>query len=465
MGEESLTKRNFIERVEEIVGRRFTNDPKMLKLYSRDFWPLLVLKESRGEELPTPLAVAWPKTVEEVISLVKLCNEFNVKFTPFGGGSGVTGAAPCRDCLVIDLKKMNNILEFSEEDMYVIVEAGVMIKKLEESLNSQGYTTRHIPQSFPEAVIGGLIATLSIGQYSTKYGGIEDLLLDVEVVAPDGGLIPLRKKVVPRSSTGPDIKKLILGSEGQLGIITKAVLKIFPIPQYIFKNTYSFNSFDEALKAAREMMVTGLHPAVIRIYDRGEASLRFNEDRDLMLLIIEEWSNTLLNAKISDLTTIVKKWNGVEVGEKYVDHWLKKRFDVISDLTKILVPLNLWFDTIETSTTWSNLSRVYKEFKIKVKKVDGVYSVLAHASHFYTTGACIYFTVIYEADEEVYWRVWSRAMQVLIENGATISHHHGVGSLRKEWLEKELGESLKYLRKIKEALDLKKLSNPGKSIG
>lgn len=462
MGEEHSVKRDFLRRVEEIVDGRFTDDPEMLKLYSRDFWPLAVLKESRGEALPMPLAVAWPKTVEEVILLVRLSNEFNIPFAPYGGGSGVTGAASCKDCLVIDVKALNKILDFSEVDMYVVVESGIMIKKLEEFLDSKGYTIRHVPQSFPEAVIGGLIATLSIGQYSTKYGGIEDLILDLEVVTPDGGLIPIRNRIVPRSSTGPNVKRLMLGSEGQLGVITKAALKIFPTPQHIFENAYVFNSLEDAFNAARDMILLGLNPAVVRIYDRDEASIRFDEDRDLMILIIEEWSKRLLDAKISEVGNIIKKYNGVDVGEEYVDDWLKKRFDVISDLTKLLVPLGLWFDTVETSTTWSNLLKTYREFKSKVKAVKGAHSVLAHASHFYTTGACIYFTMIFEASEEVYWRMWSRAMEILINNNATISHHHGIGILKKKWLEEELGESLKYVRKIKEALDPKKLSNPGK---
>ncbi|MCL7388785.1 MAG: FAD-binding oxidoreductase [Thaumarchaeota archaeon] len=462
MSERSILKEDFLKRVKIIVGSRFTDDPRILKVYSRDFWPLLTIKESRGDELAMPLAVAWPKTVEEVTSLIKLCNEFKIPFTPYGGGSGVTGAAPCRDCLVIDVKAMNKIIELNKEDMYVTVESGIMIKKLEEYLNSKGYTIRHIPQSFPEAVVGGLIATLSTGEYSTKYGGIEDLLLDIEVVTADGGFIPLREKIVPRTSTGPNIKKLMLGSEGQLGVITKATLKIFQIPEYTSKNTFVFNSFEEALAAAREVMLLGLQPAVLRIYDKDEAALRFNEDRDLAIFIIEEWSKTLLDAKESELRMVMRKRGALEIGEEYVDSWLKKRFDVISDVVKLVVPLGLWFDTIETAATWSILPKVYREFKREVKMIKGVNSVLAHASHFYSTGGCIYFTIVFEANEEVYWRVWEKAMDTLIKNGATISHHHGIGLLRKKWIERELGESLKYLKKIKRLFDPNNISNPGK---
>jgi alkyldihydroxyacetonephosphate synthase len=158
----------------------------------------------------------------------------------------------------------------------------------------------------------------------------------------------------------------------------------------------------------------------------------------------------------------MKKRGALEIGEEYVDSWLKKRFDVISDVVKLVVPLGLWFDTIETAATWSILPKVYREFKREVKMIKGVNSVLAHASHFYSTGGCIYFTIVFEANEEVYWRVWEKAMDTLIKNGATISHHHGIGLLRKKWIERELGESLKYLKKIKRLFDPNNISNPGK---
>jgi len=204
----------FLKRVEEAVEGRVASDADTLRIYSRDYWPLALLKESKGEELPRPLAVAWPERVEEVIRLVRLCNEYRVPFVPYAGGSGVIGGTMCEGCLVIDVKRMNKVLHFSEEDALVVAESGVLVRRLEEFLNERGFTLRHIPQSYPEAALGGLIATMSTGQFSTKYGGIEELLMDLEAVAPDGGLIPMRRSIVPRAATGPDFKRLLVGARG-----------------------------------------------------------------------------------------------------------------------------------------------------------------------------------------------------------------------------------------------------------
>ncbi|MEM4443801.1 MAG: FAD-binding oxidoreductase [Thermofilum sp.] len=465
MGGEPVPEREFLRRVEELLKGRVASDPDTLRLYSRDYWPLALLKELRGEPLPKPLAVAWPESAEEVAELVRLCNEYGIPFAPYAGGSGVIGGTICEKCLVIDVKRMNRVLTFSEEDAFVVAEAGVLLRRLEEFLNERGFTLRHIPQSYPEAALGGLIATMSTGQFSTKYGGIEELVLDLEFVAPDGVLVPMRRNLVPRAATGPDLKRLLIGSEGQLGVITKAALKVFPLPQHVWKEAYAFPSFEAGLKAMREVMLSWATPAVARLYDRDDSAARFHDPRDILLLIVEESSEELLRAKVSVIEKLAAKHGGVKLGGEYVEKWLKTRFDVISELKKLVVPLGLWFDTIETAATWSKLPAVYSEFKRRVKAVKGVYAVLAHASHFYTTGACIYFTLTYEASEEVYWRMWREAMRTLIETGATISHHHGVGLLRKDWVAEELGSALDYLKRVKRALDPGNVSNPGKWLG
>ncbi|MGB9708634.1 FAD-binding oxidoreductase [Infirmifilum uzonense] len=465
MGEEHFPKERLIEKLESEFPGRFARDKTTLRLYSRDYWPLALLKETRGEELPLPLGVVWPESVEEVSRIIKLCNDYRIPFVPYAGGSGVIGGTICKDCVVIDVKRMNKVISFSEEDAIVVVESGILLKKLEDFLNSRGFTLRHIPQSFPEAAIGGLIATMSTGQFSTKYGGIEELVLDLEVVTPDGSIIPLRKNTVPRAATGPNLKYLLIGSEGQLGVITKAVLRVFRLPKNQWKNSYAFPDFESGLKAMRELMLSGLTPAVARLYDRDDASLRFHHDRDILLLIFEEDNERLLSVKTEESEKIIKNYGGVAIGPEPVEKWLATRFDVISELKKLVVPLNLWFDTIETAATWSALPRVYRVFKERVKKVKGVYAVLAHASHFYTTGACIYFTLTYEANEETYWRMWEEAMKTLLETGATISHHHGIGLLRKKWVRDELGDTLEYLKRIKRCLDPNNVSNPGKWLG
>jgi FAD/FMN-containing dehydrogenases len=248
-------------------------------------------------------------------------------------------------------------------------------------------------------------------------------------------------------------------------VITKVILRIFPLPKYTWKMAYAFPSFASGLKAMREVMLAGATPAVARIYDKDDSAARFHDARDLLILIVEEIDEGILEAKISAIEAIVKRHGGVDAEEEYVDKWLKTRFDVISELKKLVIPLNLWFETIETSALWSKLPNLYEEFKKKVREVEGVHAVLAHASHFYTTGACIYFTLTYEASEEVYWRMWEKAVEVILKNGATISHHHGIGLLRAKWIKEELGETVNYLRRVKRSLDPENLSNSDKWLG
>ncbi len=452
----------ILVELKKIFGDRLSSSPEVLEMYSRDYWPYALLKQLRGKWTSRPLVVVWPETVEEVVEVVKLANRYRVPIVPYAGGSGVTGAAVCDKCIVVDVKRMNKVLEFSDEDLIVTAEAGIHLKKLEEYLNERGFTLRHIPQSYPEAVIGGLIATFSTGQFSTKYGGIEDILEAAEIVTPRGEVIWTKKSRAPRAALGPDLKHLIIGSEGMFGIVTKARLRILPLPPYVWMNSYSFSRFEDGLRAVRELMVRELTPAIARLYDISDSLLRFKKDTNLLLLIFEEYSEELLENIVKDARKTIRKYGGVEEGRNYVKKWLKTRFDVISEIKKTVVPLGLWYETIETAGYWSVLPRLYHEFREKVGKVKGVSAVLAHASHFYKTGGCIYFTLVFESKEEVYWRVWEKAVEVILDVGATLSHHHGIGLLRAKWIREELGEALEVLRAIKKALDPSNILNPGK---
>jgi alkyldihydroxyacetonephosphate synthase len=406
-----------------------------------------------GESLPKPVLVLWPETVDEIIESVKLANKYKFRLVPYGGGSGVNGAALCDGSVVIDLRRMNNIISLSEEDLIVVVESGIYLKEIEEFLNRRGYTTRHIPQSYPEAVIGGLISTSSIGQYSTKYGGIEDMVLNLEVVTPSGKVTWLRKNTVPRSAAGPDLKSLFIGGEGVFGIITKATLKIRPLPKYIWKNAYTFKDFIEANRIAKDLIQRGVMPAVLRIYDKESSNLRFGLDENIMLLIVEENDKDMFRAKVEAISKTLHSHKGREVGDKYVDKWLKKRFDTISEVTSYLIPMGLWFDTIETATLWSNFPIMYNRFKEGIGHLKGVIAILAHTSHFYLNGVCIYFTIVFERSEELYWNIWRKAISIILNHGGSISHHHGVGKLRSRWLPEELEGGYQILRIIKNALD------------
>ncbi len=452
---------SFVRLLSQLYGDRFSTDKSILKLYWRDYWPLLVLKELQNKPHTMPLGVLWPESAEEVSNVLKLSNKYKFKIVPYAGGSGVNGAIIGENNIIIDIRKMNKILSLNEDDLTVIVESGIYIKELEEYLNHKGYTLRHFPQSYPEAVVGGLISTFSTGQYSTKYGGIEDIVLNLEIVTPYGDITWLRKNTVPRSASGPDLKRLFIGAEGQFGIITKAVLKIRPLPNYIWRNTFLCDDFSKANYAIKKLLVNNIVPALVRIYDKQDSLIRFSEDSNVMLIVIEEYDEDMFNLIVEKVKAYLSNENCINAKSKYVDEWFKKRFDITSELVKYLIPMDLWFDTIETATTWSNLPRLYTSVKAKLMDLEGVLSVLAHTSHFYLNGMCIYFTIIFKQNIDLYWDIWNIALNNILKEGGTITHHHGIGRLKYKWVPNELLGAFSILKKIKDILDKNRVLNSG----
>lgn len=454
-------KLEFMKILSRLYGDRFSEDEDVLKVYWRDYWPFAVMKDFLGKPYNKPLGVIWPESPEEIACILKLAKKYGFKVVPYGGGSGVNGAALGEKSIVLDMKRMNDILSLNEDNLTVTVESGVYVKELENYLNRRNYTLRHIPQSFPEAVIGGLISTFSTGQYSTKYGGIEDMVLNLEIVTPSGDITWLRKNTVPRSAAGPDLKMLFIGAEGQLGIITKAVLKIRPQPKYIWKNAFVFDDFIEANYVIKKLLKNNIIPAIVRIYDREDSLIRFSIEGNVLLIVMEEYLEGFFNTVVKTISSLFSKEKCVDAGPKYVDKWFEKRFDAISELTKYLLPMGLWFDTVETGVMWSSLPHLYNNFKNNLLDIDGVVSILTHSSHFYLNGVCLYFTIAFRQNEKLYWMIWDKAMTTVLENGGTITHHHGVGRLRSKWIHKELLGGYPILRRIKEAIDTNRLLSSG----
>ncbi len=454
-----LYEKNFSEKEIDLIS------------YSRGYWPISLQWFLKGYLPSLPNFVTWPINTEQVSEILKLAKEEKVPVIPYGGGTSVTGGVvPLKGGIVIDLKKMNKIIEINDLDLTVTAEAGINGKILEEKLNSRGYTSRHIPQSLPASTLGGWIATKAAGQFSTKYGKIENLVLGLEAVLPNGEII--NSKIKPASSTGPEIEKLFLGSEGTIGVITKATLKIWPLPEEKKLLSFKFKSFTESLEAARKILRKGIYPAVIRLYDEDETELKFQdftEDRESLGIFIVEGMKEITGQEKKAIERICKNEGAKNCGEEPVKKWLNERFDVITDISQYL-PMKVVFDTVEVAATWSKIPTLYRKMKKEISSIEGVLLSSAHASHFYLNGACLYFTIggIPPEDvklEDFYFNFWSKAMKACLESGGTISHHHGIGLLRKKWLKEEIGESTyRLLKKIKEVFDSSEIMNPGKLI-
>ncbi|MEM1633770.1 MAG: FAD-binding oxidoreductase [Sulfolobales archaeon] len=427
--------------------------------YSRDWWPLAMLLDKLKAWSARPLAVLAPRSVYEVSYIVKKAGEHGICIIPHGGGSSVTGAsAPRSECIILTLSRMSRILEFNIDDSTVTVEAGITLSELENWLNSRGYTIRHVPQSFHLATVGGCIATLCSGQYSTGYGSIEDITVNLEVVLPSGDIIWTRSITTPRSSMGPDLKHLFIGSEGAYGIVTKAVLRVLPIPRHRVEASFEISSFEKGLSIVRELIIRGLTPALARLSDDVESTIRFGRGKPVLLIVYESSYEDILDVLWGRAREIIESTGGEYVGDEPYKKWLSSRFNYEDDI-KLIDSMGLWFETLDIAATWSKLPQVYRNIKKTLEKVSEGLIVMTHASHFYTTGAALYYTILYKRDPDLYWSIVEAFMKAALESGATLSHHHGVGLLKRRWLKVDPGQSMVILSSIKKALDPKNILN------
>jgi alkyldihydroxyacetonephosphate synthase len=274
----------------ELGDDRVSTDPDLLARMGSDTWPLRLVQAVLGRSPNRPLAVVRPTNATEVATAVRVLAKHEVAVVPRGGGSGVVGGADApSDAVVLDLGALDEIISLDEDNLQVCVGAGVGLAALEAWLHERGYTTGHYPQSIALAQVGGLVATRSSGQFSSKYGSIEDLVLGLEVVLPDGEIV--RMSPAPRRAVGPDLRALWIGSEGTLGVITEVTLKVVPLPEERRTQAFALPSFAHGLVGMRKFMRVGWRPAVVRLNDAYEAQRGFAESLEpgeVILLLLSE---------------------------------------------------------------------------------------------------------------------------------------------------------------------------------
>jgi alkyldihydroxyacetonephosphate synthase len=466
MSREGVLPRGFIEGVRQIVGGgHFSRQESDLISYSLDYWLYGVFLSQKGDLPALPSAVVSPASAAQIQEIVRCASKYKVFITPFGGGSGVLGGAiPLNGSIVLNLQRMSRFLSLDELSLVAEFEAGIMGANLELELNHRGYSAGNIPQSLFCSTLGGWISTRAAGQFSTKYGKIEDMLLGMEVVLPDGNLLNI--KPVPRRSVGPSLKDLFLGGEGTLGIVTKATISIHPVPKLTIKQSFVFPTIEVAVDAVRKILRAEAGPAVVRIFDEAESERYFPEiGRKVVTIFISEGQTeyTTLDARV--IRRISRENGGKFSGEEPVNIWLEKRFDI--GLGPVLMQYGGIVDTIEVSALFKDAVKLYKDMVASMKGVEGVLEVSGHYSHFYREGACLYVTFAGIPKEPLryYQDTWDAAMEATLQNNGSISHHHGVGFWRMQYMEQELGTSgVRLLKAIKSAVDPEGILNRGKLI-
>lgn len=474
--------------------------------YSRDMWPKAIMWIRQGRIPPPPDAVVWPRNEEEVVAVIRLARKLKVAIIPFGGGSGVVGGiCAVRGGIAMDLKRLERVGEVDPDRLCVDAEAGVMGEVLERTLNAQGYTLGHFPSSIYMSTLGGWLAARSAGQLSSKYGKIEDMVLSVRAVTGTGETIATPERPHP----GPDLAPLLIGSEGTLCAFTGAKLRVHPLPEARAFRAFHFRNVTQGVEAIRRLFREGLRPAVARLYDpfdtaaagrgdaeekksdvppslRGDLRSRFlpavlravvpqamgrpgilNRAADLLrqclLVLMFEGEAHRTAREEEQARAFCLASGGQDQGEGPAKHWFETRYNVSYKMSKVL-DAGMFADTMEVAVTWDKVLDVYERVRAAASPLA---FVMCHFSHAYLEGCSLYFSFVSSASnaeeqERRYDELWRAALEAATSAGANVSHHHGVGLLKTEALQRELGEGGRLLSALKRTFDPDGIMNPGK---
>jgi alkyldihydroxyacetonephosphate synthase len=426
-----------------------------------DSWPLGVMRR-RSVQTAAAATVVRPKSYVEVVEVLQQASRDGTVVVAYGGLSAMTGAVEVQPGqLGLDLRGLDEVLEIDEHNLRARVQAGVNGLRLEELLNARRLTLGHFPSSLPIATIGGLVATRSAGQLSSFYGNIEDLVEGLTVCLPDGTIASHRPG--PRSAVGPALHELFIGSEGALGVVLEAVLRISRLPDATIGRGYDFADLGAGLEAMREIMQRGIRPFVLRLYDAEDTAFQGADANGCLLVAGTAGEGAVAAAEMAVVEACCTAGGGRNLGEQPFLRWRERRFHISRErMLEALEPPGSFLDTIEVAAAWDRLPALHVEVKA-VLAAEGV--GLCHFSHAYPQGCCAYFTFAGSAPSEeeaeaAYGRCWKGTMEACLRHSATSSHHHGVGQVRAPWVKSEMGEWWQVWDRVRSAIDPKRVMNP-----
>lgn len=430
---------------------------------SRDWWPLALHWSLQGQVPARAAVVCRPESTEQVAGLAAVCTEHRVPLTVAGGRSGVTAASvPVFGGVVLDITGLSGVIDVDEVSGVVGVRAGTFGPDLETALAPHGLTVGHFPQSFELATVGGWVACRGAGQYSTRYGKIEDMVVGLEVVLADGRVV--RTGGAPAAAVGPDLNQVFVGSEGTLGIVTAVWLRAHPVPTAERRAAYTFGSFADGIEACRQVLRAGATPAVLRLYDAVESasSGRGGDGERCTLLVLDEGDARIIDATMAVVDDACG--SGQLADPALVEAWIHHRND--TSALQGLTRKGYVVDTMEIAAPWSRLGPLFDDVRAALMAVPHAAVATCHLSHSYSDGACLYFTFLAKppADEieATYTALWDAGQRAVLAGGGNLSHHHGVGLNRSRFVAEALGPALDVLAALKRSLDPAGILNPGK---
>lgn len=438
-------------------------DPAERSEASRDWWPLAMIW-ALDNQLPGRAAVvARPATDQEVADVLAVCDDARLPVTAAAGRSGVCGASvPAHGGVVLDLTALTGIRDVDDTSLVADIAAGTFGDHLEAELrSSHGLTLGHWPQSVALSTVGGWVACRSAGQLSNRYGKIEDLVVGLDLALASGRRITTGG--APRAAAGPDLTQLFVGSEGTLGVVTSARLRLRPAPEVEGRAAFGFSSWEAGMDACRRILRRGGTPAVLRLYDAIESDRSYQTgDVTNVLLVLDEGDPVTVE---TNMALVEAECGEAErLDESLVERWMGHRNEVAA--LESLVQNGFVVDTMEIAAPWSRLDAIYHATLDALRSIDGVRAASAHQSHAYPDGACLYFTFAgrpTDGDRDaLYRRCWDLGTTAVLDHGGALSHHHGVGWNRSRFVPDALGDAHDALAAVKAALDPNGILNPGK---
>jgi alkyldihydroxyacetonephosphate synthase len=431
--------------------------------------------------MPVPAAIVMARSTTQVAELLRFADEHGVNVIPRTGATategGLESAVP--DSVIIDGSAMNEIVNIDAYNMQATAQCGVPLQALEDRVRELGLTTGHSPQSKPVAHMGGLVATRSIGQFSTLYGGIEDMVVGLEAVFPGGQVT--RIKNVPRRAAGPDIRHVVIGNEGALCFITEVTVKLFPyFPENNTFLGWTLKDMATGFAALREVMANGYKPSVARVYDPGDAGIHFSHfaaEDDCVLLFMAEGPAGIAKATAEGIEALIAGFpECTKVDSAYIETWFN---DLCWDASKITAEDERIRQTrnvnrtTEISADWSSINDIYQAAKARIiAEIPDITMMGGHSSHSYINGTNMYFNYFFnvvgvgpeEETDKYYLPIIGIICEETLKRGGSIVHHHGMGKARAPWVKDEYGSSYYILETLKTAFDPNGIMNKGTII-
>jgi alkyldihydroxyacetonephosphate synthase len=469
-----------------------THDARVAHAAGRSYPDLVRLRA--GDASGAPDAVVYPSESGQLAPLLAACAQQGIAVIPFGGGTSVVGGVEAlpgshHAAITLDLSRLNALIAVDATSLTATVEAGVFGPELERQLGHAGLTLGHFPQSFEYSTVGGWVATRSAGQASTGYGRIDELVEAVSCITPAGELATLD---APASAAGPSLRELVVGSEGVLGVISSATLRVRPVPAQQRYEAWSFSSFDAGAEAFRAIEQAGASPDVARLSDEEETRLtmalgssgglsekvgklylraRGQEGGCIAFTGFDGTADDIARRR-GRTAEILRAHGAVGLGAKPGNSWLRGRF-AAPYLRDALLDRGVMVETLETATTWTNLPNLYKAvgdaLRGTLTERGTPPAVMCHISHLYPSGASLYFTFIVrqqQGQELDQWRAAkTAACDAIVAAGGTLTHHHAIGTDHAAWMPQEVGPlGIDILRTLKDRVDPAGIMNPGKLL-